>query len=225
MNARPARRRTSLVAAMAAAAALLTAGCSVAAPSVPTSEAAPTAASSTAVPSATISAAPSPTTSAAPSQAASLPSGWDLCANAESGYEIGYPANWYTTELNPEQACQQFDPMAFTIPEGGEYPMTALNAVQTQYLFDPGRSGPGMSCSSLQLREPTTVGGRQAVRFEERLNGDGMYADGTMRYGYVSDRDGLEFTVFTMAGPSVSADDYAAWKAVVDQAVETLHFE
>jgi hypothetical protein len=154
-----------------------------------------------------------------------LPSGWQSCTNSHVGFEIGYPADWHTTSLNPQQDCQQFDPAAFTIPVGGEYPLTALNAVQTDYLFDPNRSGPGNAmCASTVLREPTTVGGRPAVRFEERLGGDGMYADGTMKYGYVIDREGREFTVFTMAHPGVGASDYADWKAVVDQALDTLRF-
>ena len=43
-----------------------------------------------------------------------------------------------------------------------------------------------------------------------------------MTYGYVIDRDGTEFLVFTMAVPNTI--EYADWKAVVDQAVETLQF-
>jgi hypothetical protein len=113
--------------------------------------------------------------------------------------------------------------MVFTIPVDGEYPMTALNAVQTEYLFDPNRAGPGAEmCASLILREPMIVGGRRAVRYEEQVSGAVMYADGTMKYGYVIDRDGREFAVFTMADPGVSPSEYADWKAVVDQAVDTL---
>jgi hypothetical protein len=237
MNAHSARRVSFLLPALTTAA-VLAAGCSVAAPSplsspsAPPSESVPTSTPVTAEPSVEISAAPSPTTSpapsattsAAPSAAASLPSGWKSCTNSVQGFEIGYPADWYTTELNPDQVCQQFHPTEFTIPVDGEYPLTALNAVQTEYLFDPGRSGPGTSCGSLQMREPTTVGGRPAVRYEENLSGAGMYADGTRKYGYVIDRDGLEFAVFTMADPGVSTGDYAAWKAVVDEAVNTLRF-
>jgi len=234
MNGHPTRPTAFLLACFAIAAAVLAAGCSVASPSAPASEGAPTPTAATAEPSASISAAPpaapSATTSAAPSPtaspspAASLPSVWQLCTNSHVGFEIGYPADWYTTELNPDQVCQQFHPTEFTIPIDGEYPLTALNAVQTQYLYDPGRSGPGTSCGGLTLREPTTVAGRRAVRYEETLSGAGMYADGTRKYGYVIDRDGLEFTVFAMAHPGVGADDYAAWKAVVDEAVGTLRF-
>ena len=237
MNGHPARRPASLLAALATAAALLATGCSVASHSVPAGVGAATATAATAEPSATISAAalpttsaapspaPSATTSAVPSPATSLPSGWLSCTNSAQGFEIGYPADWYTSELNPDQVCQQFHPTAFTIPVDGEYPMTALNAVQTDYLFDPGRSGPGAEmCVDLILREPVTVDGRRAVRYEEQISGAMMYADGTMKYGYVIDREGREFAVFTTAHPGISPGVYADWKAVVDQAVDTLRF-
>ncbi len=239
MNGHPTRRPAYLFAALATAA-VLAAGCSVASPSAPASEGLPTATASTAAalptlsaaPSASISAAPSPTTSPVPSATASaaaspaaLPSGWQSCINTHVGFEIGYPADWHTTQLNSEEACQQFDPMVFTIPVDGEYPMTALNAVQTDYLFDPGRSGPGGEmCVDLILREPVTVDGRQAVRYEEQISGAMTYADGTMKYGYVIDREGREFAVFTTAHPGISPGAYADWKAIVDQAVDTLRF-
>jgi len=228
MNRHPARRPATLLAALATAAAVLAAGCSVAAPSAPAGASAQPSTGMASAPATSPSPPPSPlptpSPTPSPSLPASLPSGWQSCTNSHAGFEIGYPAGWYTTELNPDQVCQQFHPTAFTIPVDGEYPQTALNAVQTQYLFDPGRSGPGTTCGSLQMREPTTVGGARAVRYEEYLSGQGMYAEGTRKYGYVIDRDGLEFAVFTMADPGVSADDYADWKAVVDQVVDTLRF-
>lgn len=229
-----AHRRTQLIATLAAGAAMFAAGCSVGAePAASATHLASMSPAATSSPSPTPSATPSPATavppspsaSPSPSAPASLPVGWQSCANSHEGFEIGYPADWHTASLNPQQVCGQFDPADFTIPVGGEYPLTALNAVQTQYLFDPGRSGPGNAmCASTVLREPTTVDGRRAVRFEERLGGDLMYADGTMKYGYVIDREGHEFAVFTIAHPGVSASDYAEWKLVVDQAVDTLRF-
>ena len=209
---------------------MLAAGCSVgaepAASATPLASMSPAATSTASpTPSPPASVSPAPLASPSPSVAASLPTGWQSCANSHVGFEIGYPADWHTASLNQQQDCQQFDPADFTIPVDSEYPLTALNAVQTQYLFDPGRSGPGNAmCASTVLREPTTLGGRRAVRFEERLGDDGWYADGTMKYGYVIDREGREFAVFTMADPGVSARDYADWKAVVDQAVDTLRF-
>jgi hypothetical protein len=109
------------------------------------------------------------------------------------------------------------------VPVDSEYPLTALNAVQTNEDFDPALSGTVDPYARTLLREETTVGGRRAVRFEESLIAEGMLPVGTMTYGYVIDRDGTEFLVFTIAVPNII--EYADWKAVVDQAVETLQFD
>ncbi len=222
-------RRAPLIAALATVAAMLTAGCSVGSPPAPATGITPTPSASSgsvsgSAPAATPSAAASVAPSASPS--GSLPTGWQSCANSAQGFEIGYPAGWHTAELNQEQACQQFHPTAFTIPIDSEYPLTALNAVSTQEAFDPITSGAGdPAYFATLLREPTTVAGRRAVRFEESDKGAGLNPEGTMRYGYVIDRDGREFTVFTIAAPGVPAGEYGDWKVVVDRAVETLRFE
>jgi hypothetical protein len=224
---RPAFGRGSalLAPALAACAAMLAAACSVASPSSQAIDGVPTASASASPASAPLE-SPSPMTSmppsptAAPSEPASLPAGWQSCTNSHQGFEIGYPAAWYTAELNQQQVCQQFHPIAFTIPVDGEYPLTALNAVQTPEVFDPDTSGQADPTARMLLREATTVGGRAAVRFEWSLIEEGMLPIDTKRYGYVIDRDGREFTVFTMAVPAQVG--YEDWKPIVDQAVETL---
>jgi hypothetical protein len=220
----PAHRRTQLIALLAAAVAMLSAGCSVGAePAVSATPLAsmPSASPSPASPAPSVSRSPS--ASPSPSAPASLPLGWQSCANTHVGFEIGYPGDWQTASLNAQQVCQQFDPIAFTVPVDSEYPLTALNAVQTPGVFDPAVSGKADRYAETLLREEATVGGRRAVRFEESLIQAGILPVGTKRYGYVIDRDGTEFLVFTIAVPSVV--EYADWKAVVDQAVETLEFD
>jgi hypothetical protein len=222
-----AHRRTPLIAVLAAGAAMLTAGCSVraepAASATPLASMSPAATPSVSpTPSPTPSISPSPSASPSPAAPASLPTGWQSCTNSHVGFEIGYPADWHTASLNPQQVCQQFDPIAFIVPVDSEYPLTALNAVQTPGAFDPAVSGKADPSAQTLLREASTVGGRRAVRFEESLIQEGILPVGTKRYGYVIDRDGTEFLVFTIAVPSII--EYADWKAVVDQAVETLQF-
>jgi hypothetical protein len=222
-----AHRRTQLIAMLAAGATLLTAGCSVgaepAASATPLASMSPAAtAPASPAPSPTPSISASPSASPSPSSPASLPAGWQSCINTHVGFEIGYPADWHTASLNPQQACQQFHPIAFMVPVDGEYPLTALNAVQTPEAFDPAVSGKADPYAQTLLREETSVGGRRAVRFEWSLIQEGILPVGTMRYGYVIDRDGTEFLVFTMAVPNTI--EYADWKGVVDQAVETLEF-
>jgi hypothetical protein len=228
MNRPPsAHRRTQLIALLAAGVVMLTAGCSVgaepAASATALASVSPAATSSASpTPSRTPSISAPPSASPSPSAPASLPTGWQSCANTHVGFEIGYPGDWHTASLNPQQVCQQFHPIAFTVPVDGEYPLTALNAVQTREDFNPAVSGTVDPYAQSLLREETTVGGRRAIRFEESLIAEGMLPVGTLTYGFVIDRDGTEFLVFTTAVPNTI--EYADWKAVVDQAVETLQF-
>jgi hypothetical protein len=222
-----AQRRTELIAILAVASAMFAAGCSVgaepAASATPLASMSPAATSSPSpTPSPATAVPPSPSASPSASAPASLLVGWQSCTNSHEGFEIGYPADWHTASLNPQQVCQQFHPIAFTVPVDGEYPLTALNAVQAREDFDPALSGKADPYAKTFIREETTVGARRAVRFEESLIQDGILPVGTMRYGYVIDRDGTEFLVFTMAVPNTI--EYADWKAVVDQAVETVRF-
>src|ERR1044071_3216561 len=76
---------------------------------------------------------PAPVTASAaahspPAIGPSLPHGWQRCVNPVENYSIGYPGNWYTAQIRPEEVCAQFHPSRFTIPAESEYPLTALNA-------------------------------------------------------------------------------------------------
>ena len=122
----PARHRLALMTALAAAFVVVAAGCAGGS----SGEAAPTTSPS---PTAALGGAPStapttPATTPAPSptgESPALPAGWTLCQNPTRGSSMGYPGGWYTTSLRPAEKCSQFDPAAFTIPEAGEYPITA----------------------------------------------------------------------------------------------------
>jgi hypothetical protein len=153
-----------------------------------------------------------------------LPENWSLCTNAAAGYSIGYPAGWYTTHPEPEQACQLFDPEPFPIPGGTDFPPPALSVAQT----------PGSVAEYLQVatdpafwrtvtREDTTVAGHPAVRIEtEFVASEGESEPGTRSYGYVLDRDGTIVTVFATGLPGDAG--YSRYKAVADKAVTTLRF-
>ena len=152
-----------------------------------------------------------------PPATSALPSGWRLCTNTHVGYSIGYPQDWYTTELRIEEVCSQFHPTYFTIPPLSEYPLTALNVRQPSE--HPATPTDPRHARTL-LREETSVGTHSAVRFEEESTGEGLYEKGTMRYGYVIETKARALTVYTMAPPGSTG--YADWKIVVDQAVRTL---
>lgn len=152
-----------------------------------------------------------------------LPSGWSLCTNNRARYAIGYPAGWYTTHLDAAQACEYFDPEAFEIVPGTEFPPTALFAAQTsesvavyvetitdRMFFETVR------------REDTTVAGRAAVLVETVATGEGENEPGERRYGYVIDRDGRAFVVFATGLPGDAR--YPDFREITDEAAATAQF-
>lgn len=178
---------------------------------------APTSATATTT---TVPATPSPTSGGGSS---ALPAGWVLCQNELRGSSMGYPGGWFTTELRPADKCSQFHPEEFTIPAGGEFPLTALNAVQTgvtvaQYVADA--TNPDFV--TVNARSSTTVLGMATQKFETTSTGEGLYEAGTKVYGYAINRGGRAFVVWSSARPGEAR--YASWKTIVDQAVSTLRF-
>jgi hypothetical protein len=152
---------------------------------------------------------------AAPAQA-SLPRGWQRCVNTAENYSIGYPGDWYTTQIRPEEVCAQIHPDRFVIPQESEYPLTALNVRRVTSL--PSRSDTEFERTLLWQR--TTVAGRPAVRFETASTGAGMDLEGTRRYGYAIRLGHALISVHTAAAPGETR--YAAWREVVNRAARTL---
>jgi hypothetical protein len=152
---------------------------------------------------------------AAPGKA-SLPRGWQRCVNTAENYSIGYPGDWYTTQIRPEEVCAQIHPDPFVIPPESEYPLTALNVRRVTAL--PSRSSTEFERTLLWQR--TTVAGRPAVRFETASTGAGMDPKGTRRYGYTFRLDHALISVHTAAAPGETR--YAAWRKVVNRAARTL---
>lgn len=149
--------------------------------------------------------------------------GWSLCWNNRRGYAISYPSGWYTTHLNPAQACEYFDPRPFEIVPGTEFPPTALFAAQTDesvetyvnQITDP------MFFDTVR-QEDMTVAGRSAVLIETVATGEGESEVGERRYGYIVDRDGRAFVVLATGLPGDRR--YRNFKAVADEAVQTAIF-
>ncbi len=164
---------------------------------------------------------PKPTPTKDPSGA--LPAGWTLCQNVIRGSSIAYPGGWFTTHLNEAEKCSQFHPDEFTIPIAGEYPLTALNAVQSPETYAMYVAGVTDSESVTVISQSnTTVAGLPAKKIETSSLGLGLFDAGTKWYGYVINRGGKAFAVYAMARPGESR--YASWKTVVDQAVTTVRF-
>ena len=152
---------------------------------------------------------------AAPAQV-SLPPGWQRCVNTAENYSIGYPGDWYTTQIRPEEVCAQIHPDPFVIPLESEYPLTALTV--RRVTAAPSRSDTEYERTLAWQR--TTVAGRPAVRFETVSTGAGLDLEGTRRYGYVLSLGQALISVRTEAQPGETR--YAAWQQVIDRAVRTL---
>ena len=155
---------------------------------------------------------------AAPVTAAqtSLPAGWQRCVNTAENYSVGYPGDWYTTQIRPEEVCAQVHPDPFVIPLESEYPLTALNVKRLTVWPEKGDT----EYERMVRREQTTVSGRPAVRFETVSTGAGMDLEGTSRYGYVIRLGHALISVHTAAAPGETR--YADWQNVVDRAARTL---
>jgi hypothetical protein len=147
----------------------------------------------------------------------------DAVSERLRGTSMGYPGGWYTTQLTPAAKCSQFHPEEFTIPVNGEFPLTALNAGQTDETVAQYVSGAtDAAFATVNHRSTTSVPGMTAEKFETTSNGEGLYEAGTKVYGYAINRGGRSFVVWTSAHPGESR--FGSWKTIVDQAITTLRF-
>ena len=153
-----------------------------------------------------------------------LPASWKLCQNPLRGSSMGYPGDWYTTSLSPSDACSMFHPDPFTIVPNSDGPLVALHAYQSQSTAAQTLAGfTDPEQYTTILSEPTTAVGRPAHRFEVVSLGVAMIAVGTRLYGYIIDRGGKAFTLYTVA--AAGDGRYNNWKFVVDTAKGTLKFD
>jgi hypothetical protein len=169
-----------------------------------------------------------PTTAAPPAPppppVEDLPASWKLCQNPLRGSSMGYPGEWHTTSLGPGDACSMFHPDPFTIVPNSEGPLVALHAYQSQSTAAQTLAGfTDPEHYTTILSEPTTAVGRPAHRFEVVSLGVAMIAAGTRFYGYIIDRSGKAFTLYTVA--AAGEIRYNNWKFVVDTAKGTLKFD
>ena len=164
---------------------------------------------------------PAPTS---PPPVENLPASWKWCQNPMSGFSIGYPGDWHTTSLSPNDACGLFNPDPFTIPPGDSL-LVALYAFQSQGTAAQSLAGfTDPERYTTILSEPTTAVGRPAYRFEVVVSvGAPLIIEGTRVYGYIVDRGGMVFVLRTEALAGEAR--YNNWKFVVDTAVGTLKFD
>jgi hypothetical protein len=170
-----------------------------------------------------------PTTVITP--AASLPAGWERCTNGALGYSIGYPGDWFTTDVfdgasDPANACQWFSPDPFgpqgnVVAEGWGYPLEV--AVRTgsfdQVLSqetDPGQA-------EVLVEEELFVDGHRAVRLEIETLID-VVAETGLHYEYLIELDAETTLIVHTTATRGIVGDYEENKTVVDEAFDTLRF-
>ncbi len=140
------------------------------------------------------------------------------CSNAEDGYTVSYPEDWYTNAHSDAlPACSWFAPTQFDVPTQ----FVEGTAVPDEVVIEVGvfEGGVGQILEwPRTLSEEVALGGRQGYRFEDRVNEappEYIYS-----YGAWLDENPLGRKV---AGYARSAPgDYHINKAVLDRMMASL---
>lgn len=157
------------------------------------------------------------------------PGATKVCTNTAVGFAIEYPADWFTTQRRPADACARFDPERFTIPFDANL-ATADVPTAVMILARVGSYGEVLLTSTnakdekVIARADVTVAGRPAVRVEVEQTADKeLTPKGTRVYFTIVDRDGFAYVVVVVGKPGED-ERYARYRAVLDRMVPTLRF-
>jgi hypothetical protein len=182
-------------------------------------------------PATSVSTPPSvPVTTAAPSATAASTAGWPTCSNAAKHFSIAYPPGWHTASVGPDDACQLFDPAAFTVVDGAPALVTqqlhAFYASQDRLDYFTALFPPDFF--TVVSHSDVTVAGNPAIRYTvttlpPRGPSGPTYPVGTTLYGYVVTAGARSIDVGTWVAPT-DASQLPARQLVVDQAVTTVRF-
>jgi hypothetical protein len=171
---------------------------------------------------------PAPPTAPVP---AALPDGWERCTNDAVGYSIGYPGDWFTTDVlngkrSPTFACQWFATTPFgeagnEVLDGYGYPLEVR--VRDARLDDVVSDMTGEGVKVI-WSEAVDVDGHRAVLLEIEFRDSPLVDAGSRLYAYVVElQPERTLTVLTF-DPPARPDDYNEHRRIVDLAVGTLRF-
>ena len=161
-----------------------------------------------------------------------LPADWIRCTNDVVGYSIGYPGDWFTTDVlhgtpDPANACRWFSPDPFgpdgnVVSEGWGYPLEV--AVRDAALDDElGRLLDPEVAETVE-QEELTIDGNRAVRLEYETLVD-VIAEPGLHYSYLVELDPETTIVVHTTETRGIVEDYDEAKSVVDLAAHTLRSE
>lgn len=136
------------------------------------------------------------------------------CTNPEVGYTVNFPNNWfYNTHVSGEggaedvEACRYFSSEDFTVTSGSEPTGVSIGMSRSTSAFDASAG------------EQTTIGGRDAVRYESESTTpgfEGMY--------YIYSIDLGDGTTLTAQTSDRWVGDYEENKEILDAMMESLVF-
>ncbi len=175
--------------------------------------------------------APTPTPPIVP-KPLDVPAGWERCENPVVGYTIGYPGEYFTTDVlsgeqDPSFACrwfltEPFGPDGSQVLDGYGYPLEV--GYRTQGLDVVVADQTNDESVRVLSTETTSVAGHRAVRLEVEFTNSVLIAPGTVLYEYaielMPDRTLVVLTVDQQGIPGT----YQENRRVVDLAVSTLRF-
>ena len=167
-----------------------------------------------------------------PPQGDALPAGWVRCTNDVVGYSIGYPGDWFTTDVfdgqaDPANACMWFQPDPFGpegngVSEGWGFPLEV--AVRDAPLDDELARVLDPEVAQTVEQEELTIDGHRAVRVEYDTLID-LVAEPGLHYSYLVELDPDTTIVVHTTETRGIVEDYDEARSIVDLAAGTLRFD
>jgi hypothetical protein len=166
-----------------------------------------------------------------PGTDATMPDGWVRCTNAAVGYSIGYPGDWFTTDVfdgqaDPANACMWFSPTPFgpegnVVAEGWGYPLEVAVRGPFDQQLDQVRDP---EVARILMQEELVVDGHRAVRIEYETLMD-LIGEPGLHYEYLIELDPETTLVVHTTETRGVEGVFEENRAVVDLAVDTLRFD
>lgn len=167
---------------------------------------------------------PSPISTQSPDASAEATADWPRCENADLGFSVAYPPDWWVQEearpdpaLDPLPGCTYFAPQPVDVPQNAGLPPSI--AIVFGLTEEP--LGPVEPPYVILSSETTTVDGMPAVREESEATEEaGPFAQpGDRSYGYRIELPGGEELG---VGVNSSVGDYEEEKRILDLMMQTL---
>lgn len=142
------------------------------------------------------------------------------CINDVEGFTVRFPEGWHVHASSLEGGCSLFDPEPIDVPMGSEFPLDFAIQIDIESVPVETLTGEVMGRRTLS-QEPTTVGGREAVRIVGEETGEGLHDRGIRSYRYVVD---LGETVFIASTYSVGKLPFERKRRILDAMMASIDF-